>query len=225
MNNSNQIISDATEKANMFNQYFSSVFTVDDGTLPAYNSSVFDPMPDFEFDHYDVLEAIKLLDPTLSSGPDKLPNYLFIKLATTLAKPLCTLFNILLANSVLPSNWLLAIITPIFKCGNKALVSDYQPISLTCVACKIFERILLSFILWHLANNNILLDHQHGFRKNRSTVTAMLSFVYDLINNIQQKNQTDCIFIDINKAFDLVSHTKLLSKLLNIGIIGNKCYN
>lgn len=114
----------------MFNRYFSSVFTVADGELPAYSSFVSEQMLDFEIDEYDLLEAIKLLEPSLSCGPDKLPNYFFIKLASTLAKPLCTLFNILLKEGILSNDWLLAIITPIFKRGNKALVANYRPISL-----------------------------------------------------------------------------------------------
>ena len=45
----------------------------------------------------------------------------------------------------LPSEWLKANVSPIFKKGEKSDPANYRPISLTCILCKIFEHIVASF--------------------------------------------------------------------------------
>lgn len=69
MNDSNQFIADSSVKANMFNRYFSSVFTVDDGEIPTYSSTICDQMPDFKIDEYDVLEAINFWNQLCQVAP------------------------------------------------------------------------------------------------------------------------------------------------------------
>ena len=69
--------------------------------------------------------------------------------------------------------------------------------------------------------NNILVDNQHGFRAERSCETQLLQCVNDWNQALDNKNNIDIIFLDISRAFDTVSHVKLMKKLDNIGIKGN----
>ena len=89
----------------------------------------------------------------------------------------------------------------------------YRPISLTCIASKLMEHILVSNIMKHAQSHNILYDLQHGFRSRVSCETQLIQFTNDLVTNMQSGAQTDVIVMDFSKAFDKVSHTKLVDKL------------
>lgn len=65
----------------------------------------------------------------------------------------------------------------------------------------------------HADRNNILKIHQHGFRRKLSCETQLLTFIQELHDNTQKGYQTDLILLDFAKAFDKVSHTRLLYKL------------
>jgi len=75
---------------------------------------------------------------------------------------------------VLPE-WHTAYIVPVHKKSITGDVSNYRPISLTCVTSKILERIFANRIFDHLAYNSILHPAQHGFVKQRSTFRAIVS--------------------------------------------------
>ena len=112
-------------------------------------------------------------------------------------------------------------LVPIFKKGSKSDASNYRPISLTAVLCKLCEHILHSTIITHLANHKILSDAQHGFRKRRSCDTQLLLALNDFARGLEDKSQTDIIFLDFAKALDKVSHQRLLKKTYYYGICGH----
>jgi len=93
------------------------------------------------------------------------------------------------------------------------VISNYRPISLTCVPSKIMERIVANKILNHLYSNNILSNAQHGFVKRRSTCTNLLECFNDWTVCVQSRQQIGIVYIDFSKAFDVVSHTKLFARL------------
>ena len=111
---------------------------------------------------------------------------------------------------------------PIFKKGKKTSAINYRPVSLTCITCKILEHIITSHIHSHLDRYDILSDRQHGFRSRRSCETQLLYTYYDLIQakNSKPVQQVDMIILDMSKAFDKVSHPRLLAKCKAIGITG-----
>ena len=88
-----------------------------------------------------------------------------------------------------------------------------RPISLTCISSKLMEHIIASSIMRHADNHNILYPLQHGFRNRRSCETQLLGFVNDLINTMHAGSQTDILVMDFSKAFDKVSHPRLVTKL------------
>ena len=121
----------------------------------------------------------------------------------------------------IPDQWREALITPLFKKGDRGKASNYHPVSLTSICCKIMEHILHSNIISHLEANNILSDYQHGFRKNRSCESQLTITIQELADGLNSGEQLDCVLLDFSKAFDKVPHQRLLNKCRYYGIQGN----
>ena len=82
-------------------------------------------------------------------------------------------------------------------------------------------HIIASKLTQHLNQHNVLYDLQHGFRERRSCETQLVQLVEDLGRQLVTGKQVDLILLDFSKAFDKVSHPKLLFKLSQHGIKGN----
>ena len=127
------------------------------------------------------------------------------------------LFNTSLYTGQVPDDWKEANIAQILKKGDKHNPVNYRPIFLTCIIGKCMEHILVSNIMQHLDSNKILHALQHGFRKNYSCETQLLSLFQDLASN---PSQIDLIIMDFSKDFDKVPHRRLNYKLHWYGIRG-----
>jgi len=170
---------------------------------------------------HDILVAANKLKPNLSTGPDGLPPLLFKRLRFSLARPLACLFAQLFSVGAIPDDWKNAIIVPTFKKGPTGMVSNYRPISLTCVASKIMERVIARHIYEHLYSNNLLSHMQHGFVKGRSTCTNLLETMNDWTLSVQSNKSVTIAYIDFSRAFDSASHEKLFARLYAYSIRGD----
>ena len=130
------------------------------------------------------------------------------------------LFQASYDSGILPAVWKSAWITPIFKKGDKCVASNYRPVSLTCVACKLLEHILCSEIRKFLDEHGILTLYQHGFRKFFSCESQLLVTTHDLLKRLDVREEVDIAILDFSKAFDVVPHKRLLRKLRLYGIEG-----
>ena len=72
----------------------------------------------------------------------------------------------------------------------------------------------------YLENNNIIYDHQFGFRKSFSTEHALMSITEQIKSNFASKTYSCGVFVDLEKAFDTVNHQILISKLKYYGLSG-----
>ena len=217
----NAVIVNSSDKANVLNAYFASVWRKDNNTTPICDSLNVIPIENVNLDSDDVLRAIHKLKSNYTCGPDGFPAIFFKRLKFVLAVPLSILFNQLLSVSYVPSIWKKAIITPVHKKGPTTDCVNYRPISITCVSCKLLERIIVNKLNNHFTLNNILHDAQHGFIKGRSTFTNLLESLNDWTLCLQNKDQVDIIYIDFSKAFDVVTHEKLFTRLYSYGIRGD----
>jgi len=130
------------------------------------------------------------------------------------------MFKQLISVAYVPDLWKQAVVTPVHKKGPANVLTNYRPISVTCVACKLLERIVVQKIYAHLSYYGALSGDQHGFMRGRSTCTNLLECLNDVTLNMQDKCQTIVIYIDFSKAFDVVPHDKLFIKLHAYGIRG-----
>ncbi len=109
---------------------------------------------------------------------------------------------------------------PIYKKkGDPSSCSFYRPVSLTAYAGKNEETMIRDPLNEHM--RPYWFSGQHGFLKGRSTVTQMLECLNDWINAVDFGRFVDVIFIDISRAFDSVSHPKLIAKLRQYGVVGH----
>ena len=120
----------------------------------------------------------------------------------------------------LPSDWTKARVTGIYKKGDKTSPENYCPVSLTCICCKVQEHIVLSHLAKHMSSNDIIINNQHGFREKLPCETQLLQAVDDWSTTLNQRGQSDVLFLDFSKAFDKVPHQHLLHKLSYYGITG-----
>jgi hypothetical protein len=121
----------------------------------------------------------------------------------------------------IPNQWKEALIAPLLKKGDRGKASNYRPVSLTSICCKIIEHILHSNIISHLEATNILSENQHGFRKHRSCESQLAITLQQLADGLNRGDLTDCILLDFSKAFDKVPHQRLLNKCSYFDIRGN----
>ena len=139
-----------------------------------------------------------------------------------MVKPLKILFNLSFRLGVLPRDWTSGIICPIYKKnGHPNECSSYRPICLTSVVCKIFEYLIHSQITGYLLSNNLMSKVQHGFLTKRSTTTNLFECINEWTKIVDGKCSVDVMYIDLAKAFDKVSHIKLIFKLKLLGIGGD----
>ena len=112
--------------------------------------------------------------------------------------------------------WKTAEITPILKCGNPDVPSNYRPISLLPIVSKITERLVHGQLMEYLIKNNKLAVHQSGNRKLHSTETALLYVTDQLLQAMDDKKVSIMVLLDMCKAFDSIRHDILLSKLQSL---------
>ena len=137
------MVHEDAEKARVLNECYGNVFTVDNNVIPDFpNKQVQAELRDVDFNCDIVYKHLRNLKPKTSCGPDSL-NAVFLKnLASSLSLPLSILFSSSFSCGDLPDIWKRAYVTPIFKKGQTCDPSNYRPISLTCVLCKIMEGII-----------------------------------------------------------------------------------
>ena len=208
------------EMGECFSDAFASVYNSVVPADPAPHQQGDGVLEDIEFGPTDVKNILLALNVNSSMGPDGLHPHLLKACADNLAYPLCKIFHLSLAEGSLPSLWKLSLVVPIFKKGSHADPLNYRPICLPSVAAKSLERVISQELHTFFTENNILTDHQFGFRPGMSTEDQLL-ITYDYVSRgIDKGKIIDLILFDFAKAFDVVCHAILLDKLRCIGISG-----
>ena len=145
-------------------------------------------------------------------------------ISKTYAKQIVPLLQQIIKKSLytgeLPFDWQKVNVSPIFNTGNRSDPANYRPVSLTSIPCKMLEHIIHTNIMRHLEKYQVFNDEQHGFCRGRSCETQLAPSVNDLAKVLDRQSQADVVTMDLSKAFDVVPHQRLLSKLCHFGITG-----
>ena len=135
-----------------------------------------------------------------------LPIKLFQACVNEISPSLCRLFNLSLELGTFHEKWKDANLVPVHKCESKTMVSNYRGISLHDVPSEILEtqvyNEIFSIICPHLT------QWQHGFLTG--TVSQLSQVVHQFANALERRQQVHVIYLDFSKAFDRVSHEKLI---------------
>ena len=179
------LVDNTKQKAEILNKKYPSVFTPEneDEQIPILNDN-YPSMQEIYITVNGTEKLLQNLDPTKTTGPDKIPARILKQHAPEFAPHLAYIFNITLTQEEVPTDWHQANVILIFKKVEKYLASNYRHVSLTCICCKLIELIVVSNILNHLDLHNILVDCQQSFRAKRSCETQLLSLSTELLDNL-----------------------------------------
>lgn len=171
-------------------------------------------------DPNEVSKIINSFKPKWSAGLDEISPKILKHCSEELTQPLTSIINKSFQEGSFPKTLKLAKVYPKHKKGTRSDPTNYRPITLVSTISKVIEKTVLTRLLSYLTNNNLLTEKQHGFIKGKSTTTALISFVEEVINQLENGALVSGILLDYSKAFDSLGHDLIISKLEAIGITG-----
>ena len=170
--------------------------------------------------HSQLISTINSMAAKSSTDISGISTKMIKQIKFEIAQPLLHLFNLSLTSGTFPSQLKTSRTIPIFKTGDSTSCDNYRPISLLSSISKILEKIIANRLVNHLETNNLLYEHQYGFQQGKSTVHSMLQLTNYIAKQLNEKKYVVGVFLDLKKAFDVVSHDILLAKLKNLGVNG-----
>jgi hypothetical protein len=158
--------------------------------------------------------AIEKLKSCTSPGTDQIPAELIKAGGETLYSEIHRLICCIWNKEELPQQWKESVIIPIHIKGDKTDCNNYRGISLLSTAYKILSDILLARLTPYV--NEIIGDHQCGFRCNRSTMDQNF-YIRQVLEKKWEYNETvHQLLIDFKKAYDSVKREVLYNICLNL---------
>ena len=170
----------------------------------------------------EVLKQINRLKNGKAHGEDLILNE-FLKYSTnSLMNTIVKLFNIVLENGIVPTEWTVGLIRPLYKKkGNPTDPNNYRGITLLSCFGKLFTAVLNERLTSYFEENHLIGEEQAGFRHGHSTLDHIF-VLHSLIDlYLSKRERVYCAFIDYKKAFDLVDRSSLWGKLLKNNVDGN----
>ena len=219
------LVSDEAGMATLLNNHFVSAFTVENTDelprLDAAQAGAGVTLATVQFTPAIVDEKLGELEVHKSVGPDNMHPRVLKELKRCLSVSLADIFTRSMATAEVPDEWKIANLTGIYKKGGREIGVNYQPISLISVVCKTMERIISDTLVDYLEHHQLILPTQHGFCQRRSCLTNLLEIFGQLYQEYDECKAVDLIYLDFQKAFDKVTHERLLIKVASLGIRGN----
>jgi hypothetical protein len=207
-----------SEKAEVLGQQYEKVYQKkENNNTTTTHRSLQTNNDNFTFDEKRLMRIILELDGKKAAGPDGITGRL-IKLAPLQqCKYIGFLIDKIIEEEKIPDEWRKAMVIPIFKGGERGKPENYRPVSLTCIVCKIVEKIFEEYTENELNKNKFYGNNeQHGFRKSYSCDTQLLGFSHDIIQALKEGKEIVAVFLDYEKAFDKVPHELLINKANNL---------
>ncbi|XP_025269746.1 uncharacterized protein LOC112639559 [Camponotus floridanus] len=119
-----------------------------------------------------------------------------------------------------PEGWKTSTIIPISKIDKAEKASDYRPINMLSIFEKVLELIVKEQLEMYLEINDIITEHQSGFRKYYSCETAIQTVIDEWKLIVSDKKMVGVIFVDLKRAFETIDRERLLEKMYYYGIRG-----
>lgn len=203
-------VSEPASIANLFKNNFivKSPLVVEEDSIPAQQPST---EPHIRFAIKDVATVVGNMKRGKSPGHDSLSIEHLQHAGVHLPRVLAMILNFCVGHTYLPENLMKTVVVPIVKnrAGDASDANNYRPISLATITAKVLDSVLDKQLNEHLA----LHDAQFGFRSGLSTETAVLCLKHTVRYYTDRKTPVYACFLDLSKAFDLVSYGVLWKKL------------
>lgn len=168
----------------------------------------------------EVKSVVRNLKNKRSTGFDNFSVKLVKAIIDDIAPVLVHLINNSFMKGIFPESLKLSSVVPILKKSNYYKLDNLRPISLLSVFSKILEKVMMIRLNDYLKKSNFFSNKQFGFIKGKSTESALSTVMNHVFSGLNSKLKTTGLFVDFKKAFDMVDHEILLSKLEMVGIRG-----
>ena len=221
LDRSGKLLVNPVDALGRWREYFEELLNVGENTFS--NVSNFDVQWDSNDDGNGItLEEVKRMVNRLqcnkAAGVDEIKSELIKYSGLSGLKWLHRIINMAWESGQVPSDWTKAVITPIFKNGNRKDCNNYRGISLISVVGKIFSGIVERRV--RVLVEDKLDENQCGFRPLRGCQDQIFSLRQIMEKSYEWNRELYLCFIDLEKAYDRVPRGKLLSVLRDYGIGG-----
>ena len=220
---------DPSDIANAFNDFFVNVAShLKEPIHPSNHDKLEDfckskisentefSIPNVEKDK--VLKYLLNVDTSKATGTDNFGARLLKLAAPCIVEDITFICNNSISSSCFPDKWKEAKVSPLHKSGPLEEVNNYRPISVLPVLSKVLERHVSDSLTVYLNENSLLHKTQSGFRSHHSCETALNFMTDSWLNALDKGEMIGVVLVDFKKAFDLVDHDILLTKLELYGI-------
>ena len=232
------IFKDDTELANAFVEFFHNKVTQirraieEELTNNDENSSTPSSFPEnFTGPCMDSFKALNEEELTVIFGAmkkkrcslDPIPSDTLSKCFYSMKPYILQIINKSLASGIFPTELKHSVIQPIIKNvdGDVNDLKNYRPVSNICFLSKLIEKCILIQLVSHFQQNNLMSNHQSGYKTLHSCETAMLLMVNDIQSFVEQRKVAAVLMLDLSAAFDTINHKILFDKLAGLyGIHG-----
>ena len=229
MNSGHTRIEDSLEMANEFNDFFVNIASklkepvgkTNHDKLKEFCQSKLPSDTKFKIPQVlkeNVLKFFSKMDINKATGTDMIGPRLLKLAAPYIADEVTFICNHSISNSVFPTKWKEAKVTPLHKSGPHEDVNNYRPISILPILSKVLEKHVHDSLSEFLQEFSLLHKTQLGFRTQHSCETALINMIDSWLNAMDKGKIIGVVLVDFKKAFDLVDHRILLNKLDIYGI-------
>ena len=137
-----------------------------------------------------------------------------LKLALNgIAPSLTHIYNSSIVSGIFPNNFKRAKLTHVYKNDSVHDRNNYRPISILPMISKPHKRHVAKSYLGYLTSNNLIHRNQSAYRPHHSCETALLNLTDNWLKAMDSRKLVGSVLLDLRKAFDLVDHDLLLSKI------------
>jgi hypothetical protein len=164
-----------------------------------------------EIDINTVKHAIMRMKTGKTAGPGDIPIELIKSGGQKLLEMITILLNKIINGDKVPEEWKVAIITSIYKKGDKRKCEKYRGISVPSTFSRIYGRILAKLV--ESEYKNMEMEEQSSFQAGRSCITNIFCITQVIEKNKSTNRELHLLFIDLTKACDSVPLNKLWETL------------
>lgn len=131
---------------------------------------------------------------------------------------LADIINDCFSSGVFPNALKKSTVTPIQKKSGTVLINEHRPINMLPVVERVLEKLTYSQLIEYVNKNNLIADHQSGFRANHSCESAINDVLFEWKQAMNESKLIIAVFLDFQRAFETIEPKILLEKLVRFGI-------